>query len=200
MFGVGRVRRPLLALSLFLVGVALLLRRMFSGPWGENLLPLVERSGHLAPLLLIAACVVASLLLLPGTPLALASGFLFGFPRGFLVMSAGTLLGTAAAFGLGRLLLGDRIDWRDRVSPLVGGILSAVERRGFAIVFFSRLSPFFPYNVLNYAYAATPVPPRTFFAGSMLGVLPVTAFNVYVGTLMRSLSEIAGGEFDIGRF
>src|SRR5207302_1729779 len=66
--------------------------------------------------------------------------------------------------------------------------------RGFWIVLLPRLSPLFPFNLLNYAYGATAVRPRDYITGSWLGMLPATVLYVYAGSAAASLAQaLAGG-------
>ena len=70
-----------------------------------RLLQAVQSVGPWGPVLLAGAFIVACLLLVPGSILTLAAGFLFGVVRGTIVISSGSLLAAAAAFLIGRTLL-----------------------------------------------------------------------------------------------
>ncbi len=77
--------------------------------------------------------------------------------------------------------------------PRFAAIDEAVGRSGFRIVFLLRLSPVFPFNVLNYTLGLTRVRLRDYVLASLLGMLPGTFLYVYLGSLVTSASEIAAG-------
>ena len=62
------------------------------------------------------------------------------------------------------------------------------------LVLLTRLSPLFPFNVLNYAFGLTPVPFRTYLLASWIGMLPGTIAYVYVGSAASSLAQLVSGD------
>src|SRR5207237_10884934 len=66
-------------------------------------------------------------------------------------------------------------------------------RQGLRIVLLVRLSPVFPFNLLNYAFGLTQVTLRDYLIGSLVGMLPGTVMYVYLGSLVTSLTELAAG-------
>ena len=74
----------------------------------------------------------------------------------------------------------------------------AVGSGGFKIVLLTRLSPVFPFNVLNYAYGLSRVRFRDYLIGSWLGMLPGTVMYVYIGSSLKSLAELASGKVQGG--
>src|SRR5439155_1600715 len=60
------------------------------------------------------------------------------------------------------------------------------------IVFLLRLSPVFPFNLLNYALGLTRVRFADFFLASV-GMLPGTVLYVYSGKLIGDVTALAGG-------
>jgi uncharacterized membrane protein YdjX (TVP38/TMEM64 family) len=69
---------------------------------------------------------------------------------------------------------------------------AAVGREGWKIVGLTRLSPAFPFNLLNYAYGITGVRLRDYFFASWVGMLPGTVMYVYLGSLAGSLATLGG--------
>src|SRR5581483_10417397 len=65
--------------------------------------------------------------------------------------------------------------------------------QGFRIVLLTRLSPVFPFNLLNYAFGLTRVGFRDYVLGSVLGMIPGTVMYVYLGSLLTSVTELASG-------
>ena len=62
----------------------------------------------------------------------------------------------------------------------------------------TRLSPLFPFNVLNYAYGASPVTFRDYLVASWIGMLPATILYVYLGSAIASLADLAAGRVEGG--
>src|SRR5207249_440641 len=69
----------------------------------------------------------------------------------------------------------------------------AIGREGLKIVLLVRLSPIFPFTLLNYALGLTRVAVRDYVVGSLVGMLPGTLMYVYLGSLVTSLTELAAG-------
>ena len=83
-------------------------------------------------------------------------------------------------------------------NPRFAAIDRAVGREGLKIVLLTRLSPVFPFNLLNYAYGLTAVPFWKYALASWIGMLPGTVMFVYFGSALRSLSEAAAGRVEGG--
>jgi uncharacterized membrane protein YdjX (TVP38/TMEM64 family) len=69
----------------------------------------------------------------------------------------------------------------------------AVAREGWKIVLLTRLSPVFPFNLLNYAFGLTQVSVKHYFFASWLGMIPGTIMYVYIGSLAGDLASLAAG-------
>jgi uncharacterized membrane protein YdjX (TVP38/TMEM64 family) len=153
----------------------------------------VRGLGVWGPVALAGAYVAASVLLVPGVLLAWGAGYLFGPWVGTAAVSAGSTLGAAAAFGVGRRLARGLVEARLGQNPQVRALDAAVGEHGFKVVLLLRLSPVVPYNLVNYAFSLTRVRFRDFFLASWVGMFPATVFNVYMGSLLQSLAELEAG-------
>jgi len=78
-------------------------------------------------------------------------------------------------------------------NPKFKAIDEAVAREGWKIVLFTRLSPIFPFNLLNYAFGLTNVSLRDYFFASWLGMIPATITYVYIGSLAGNLARVGAG-------
>ena len=65
---------------------------------------------------------------------------------------------------------------------------------GWKIVGLTRLSPIFPFNLLNYAYGLTKVSLRDYFFASWIGMFPGTVMYVYIGSLAGSVATVGAEE------
>ncbi len=138
--------------------------------------------------------VLATVLFLPGSLVTMAGGFLFGPLWGTLVVSLASTVGVASAFLLGRTVARPwvlRLASKHRRFPALD---RAVAASGFKIVLLTRLSPIFPFNLLNYAFGVTSVRFRHYVLASWLGMLPATFFFVSLGSTARDLAQIASGK------
>lgn len=182
-----------LALVCAALGVAALLAVLRSSQAQDLLRRSLDWVAALGPagvaafiLIYILACVF----MIPGSILTLGAGVVFGVVKGTAIVSAASTLGATAAFLTGRYLA------RARVAHLIEGnvrfraIDRAVEREGWKIVGLTRLSPIFPFNLLNYVYGITGVSLRDYFFASWIGMLPATVMYVYLGSLAGSLATL----------
>ena len=146
--------------------------------------------GALGILVFIVLYVVATVLFLPGVILTLGAGALFGVLKGSIIVSVAATLGAACAFLVGRYLARDWVAARIAGNPRFQAIDQAVAREGWKIVGLTRLSPVFPFNLLNYAFGLTSVSLRHYFWASWIGMLPGTVMYVYLGSLVGDLALI----------
>jgi len=155
-------------------------------------------TGSAGVALFFLAYIASTVALLPGSLLTLAAGFAYGPIWGLMLASPASVAGATAAFLLGRTLLRDWASRKVAKSPKARAIDSAVEREGFKLVLLLRLSPVFPFNMLNYALGLSKVRLGTYVAASFLGMLPGTALYVYLGALAPAAAELTSAASDAG--
>lgn len=152
----------------------------------------VDGLGVWGPVAFVAGYVVAAVALVPGSLLTLAAGAIFGLARGTLYVFVGATLGACAAFLVARYGARGAVERRLAAHPRFAALDHAVGREGRKIVFLLRLSPVFPFNLLNYGLGLT----RVRFADYLvacLGMLPGTFLYVYYGKLLGTVAAVAGG-------
>lgn len=159
------------------------------GAFFESTLDWIREAGPLGSLIFMLIYVAATVLFLPASVLTLGAGAVFGvFAGAFYVIIAATI-GANLSFLIGRYLA------RDRVAKMIEGnakfraIDQAVAEEGWKIIGLIRLSPAFPFNVLNYALGLTQVSFRDNLIGTA-GIIPGTFMYVYIGSLAGSLAMI----------
>jgi len=128
----------------------------------------------------------------PGSVLTLAAGAIFGLGRGVLVVFAGAVTGSALAFLIARYFARGALERRFGQDPRFASIDGAIEREGRRMVFLLRLSPVFPFSLLNYALGLTRVRFADYLAASA-GMLPGTVLYVYYGKVAGDVAALAGG-------
>jgi len=179
---------------LLVAGIAVSLALLPVQEYLARVLAWVESVGPWGPPLLGLAYVIACVLFVPGLILSLGAGFLFGVVYGTITVSIASVLGATAAFVIGRTLLRRPIERRIADYPRFQAIDRAVGAQGFKIVLLTRLSPIFPFNLLNYAFGLTNVKLWQYVLASWIGMFPGTVMYIYLGSALKSLAEVAAGE------
>ncbi len=161
--------------------------------WLQSFLDWVQANSGISWLVFILVYVVATVFMLPGSILTLGAGFLFGLPVGFAVVSAASTIGAACAFLVGRFFVRDWVESKLDSMPRFSALDRAVGERGWLIVGLTRLSPIFPFNLLNYALGVTRVSFWQFVLASWIGMMPGTVLYVYLGSVGQNLTDLAAG-------
>jgi uncharacterized membrane protein YdjX (TVP38/TMEM64 family) len=171
---------------------ALILGGRKAGAYVPQFAQWVESLGVWGPVVFILGYAVATVAFIPGSLLTLAAGAIFGLAKGTVYTLIGATLGASAAFLVARYLARGAIERRIAGNPKFAAIDRAVGREGFKIVALLRLSPVFPFNLLNYALGLTRVSFLQYLAACM-AMLPGTLLYVYYGKAAGSLAEAASG-------
>jgi uncharacterized membrane protein YdjX (TVP38/TMEM64 family) len=140
----------------------------------------------------IVIYILACVFFIPGSILTLGAGVLFGVMKGSIIVSIASTLGATCAFLVGRHIARDWVSKKIQSNPNFQAIDEAVAREGWKIVGLTRLSPIFPFNLLNYAYGLTRVSLRDYFFASWVGMMPATVMYVYIGSLAGEIAKIGG--------
>ena len=130
-----------------------------------------------APLGFLFVHIVASLLFVPRTLLAIVAGLLFGMGWGIVWAASGSVAGAMAGFFVARYINSGLID-----AARLGPVVAQVERGGWRAVAVLRLIPVIPHSLVNYALGVTRLPLASYAFGSLLGQLPMTIAYVDLGT------------------
>ena len=146
----------------------------------------------------VVSYVIATVLALPGSVLTLVAGFVFGLPLGVALTSLGSVTGATCAFLIGRYVARGWVEQRVATNKTFAALDAATRNEGFVIVFLARLSPAFPFNVLNYGLALTAVRLRDYVLASWIGMLPGTVLYVYLGAAAGDLRQLLSGDVDGG--
>jgi uncharacterized membrane protein YdjX (TVP38/TMEM64 family) len=185
---------PRTALRLLAALAAILLLFAF-GRRAAGLLPQltgsVEALGPWGPMAFVAGYAVATVAFVPGSVLTLAAGAIFGLAAGTIYTLMGATLGASVAFLIARYAARGAVERRLLGSPRFAALDRAIGAEGRKIVFLLRLSPIFPFNVLNYALGLTRVGFRDYLVASA-GMIPGTVLYVYYGKVIGDVASLAG--------
>lgn len=154
----------------------------------------ISSAGPLAPIVFVILYIISAVFLIPGSFLTVAAGFLFGPLVGTLAVSVGSTLGATAAFLVGRSLARPWVLSKFGNESRIRSLDTAIGSQGAKIVLLLRLSPLFPYSVLNYALSLTSVPLGSYIAASWAGMLPATVAYVALGGAGKAAAESASGD------
>ena len=127
---------------------------------------------------------LATLLVVPGTPLTIAGAVAFGWAVMPVVLVSATL-GSWLAFLAGRHLFRDRVRALIARRPRLRATVEAVGDGGWRLLTLMRLSPFVPFNAQNYALGVTDVGTGAYLVSTVIGMLPGTLVCVYLGVIGR---------------
>lgn len=189
--------KPMLILAAILGGV-ILLRLLPVRELVEGLPAFVKDLGPLGPVLLVLAYVVTSVFLIPGSAMTLLIGGAYGLWKGMLIVIVGANLAALCSYLLSRTFLRDRVSRWAAGHPRFAALDRAIGREGFRMVLLSRLSPVFPFTLLNYFLGLTTVRTGPYVLANLIGMLPGTFLYVYLGATAReALTESTGLAFKI---
>ena len=174
----------------------LALARLDPSSWLDAALPLLR--SPLGALLFIPLYALWVTLLLPGVWASMLAGALYGTWLGSLVVFVGASLGALVVFVLGRTWLRGWALRRLEAAPKLRAVEQAVSREGLRLVLLTRLSPAFPFSLLNLAYGLSEVTLRDYTIG-LIGILPGTILFCGLGALAGDVArfqEVLSGQAD----
>ena len=192
----GRGRPGWLRPVLALVGMGLLIAvgKAVDAPARlRDALEWVQQLGWTGVGVFVALYVLACVLFLPGSILSLGAGVIYGVTKGTIIVSAASTLGATVAFLVGRYFARGWISGKIEGNAVFKAMDDAIGREGWRIVGLTRLSPIFPFNLLNYAFGLTRVPLGSYVLASWIGMLPGTVMYLYLGSLAGNLATLGHG-------
>ena len=167
------------------VALVLLLKYLHVQDLLKAALDWIGKLGPWGPVIFVGLYVVATVLFIPGSVLTLGAGAVFGVALGSVCVSIGATLGATASFLVGRYLAREAIARKIEKNEKFATIDGAVAGEGWKIVLLTRLSPVFPFTLLNYAFGLTRVKLSHYVLASWIGMIPGTVMYVYLGSLVN---------------
>lgn len=181
-------------LIVILIGLVLAARNFNLQQVFRDALAWIENAGPIGLLVFFGLYIAACVFMLPGTIMSLGAGAVFGVIKGALLVSLSSTAGATAAFLVGRYVARDWVARKIEKNEKFKAIDQAVAVEGWKIVALTRLSPVFPFNLLNYAFGLTRVSIRDYVLASWIGMIPGTVMYVYLGSLAGSLAKLGAKE------
>lgn len=159
----------------------------------RNALEWVDSLGAVGAIAFMLIYIVATVAFLPGSILTLGAGVVFGVVLGSIYVFIGATIGATLAFLVGRYFARGWISKKIAGNAKFAAIDRAVGEEGLKIVLLTRLSPVFPFNLLNYGLGVTGVSLKDYVVASV-GMIPGTIMYVYLGSLAGNIAMIGGAE------
>lgn len=158
------------------------------------LLHWMDSLGSKGALIFFGIYVFVVVLLLPGVVLTLGAGLVYGFWVGSLLVLASLAVGSSIAFIIARHCFSEGFSRRIESRPSLQVLNRGIEQEGWKLVALSRCMPGFPYKLSNYFFGLTALPFRHFFFANLVGVIPLTLTNVYIGSVTANLAQLGERE------
>jgi uncharacterized membrane protein YdjX (TVP38/TMEM64 family)/Fe-S oxidoreductase len=150
----------------------------------DTLRSLIAGYGAFAPAIYILIYTLAPVLFLPGLPITIVGGILFGPFWGVVYTITGSTLGASLAFLVARYLARDWVAAK-LTGPKWEKLDREVAQHGWKVVAFTRLIPAFPFNLLNYAFGLSKVSFTHYVLATFFCMLPACiAFIVFSSSLL----------------
>jgi len=176
---------------ILIVAALVVLFKIFNGQLLlRNALDWISGQGMLGAVIYILLYILATVFMMPGSVLTLGAGVIYGVVWGSILVSVAATSAATAAFLVGRYFARDWVSKKIEGNEKFKAIDTAVAKEGWKIVGLTRLSPIFPFNLLNYAYGLTKVSLKDYFFASWIGMIPGTIMYVYIGSLAGDLTRL----------
>jgi uncharacterized membrane protein YdjX (TVP38/TMEM64 family)/Fe-S oxidoreductase len=164
----------------------------------EILKQFIAERGVFTPLLYMMIYAVAPTFLIPGLPITIVGGILFGPFWGVVYTMLGSTAGACMPFLISRYLARKWIE-----SKIKNGkyqkLDMAVEHNGWKAVALTRLIPVFPYNILNYAFGLTKISFFHYLLTTFICMLPgCISYVVFSSSILEVLKGHISIHFLIG--
>lgn len=177
----------ILAIGLFCIIATVIGIVLLSGIDRSQLQLWLQQMGMWAPVLYILIYSIATIFILPSTPLNLTGGAIFGAVWGTVWTSIAAILAAILAFGFSRTI------GRSLVEQRLAGKWESIDREmqqgGFFYMFAIRLLPLIPYGIVNFAAGLTSIKFRDYLLGTLLGTVPGILPFVMMGAGLTALKQ-----------
>jgi uncharacterized membrane protein YdjX (TVP38/TMEM64 family) len=135
-------------------------------------------------IIMISLMTISALLLLPIGILTTTCGLIFTpIYNGLLVIYGGYIITIILCFIISQKLIKNAIQNKISNNKIYCALNNVVANYGFKVVLLARFSQI-PFGLLNYIFSNTKVTFWKFFAASLVGLLPMTIIEVFIGSMM----------------
>ena len=156
----------------------------------ENILDfLISLDSGLGIFFFVVIYIFIILLILPASWLSIAAGYLYGTYLGSLIVFISAFIGASISFFISKRFLSKKVlDIINRY-PKLSLLENIIQKGGLKLIVLTRLSPLFPFSILNYFYGLNNITYKD-FSISLICIIPGTFLYCSVGSLLNNLSDI----------
>jgi len=125
----------------------------------------------------------------------LICSYVYGFFCGFSLVVIYTVIGMTCSFFICRYMFFELAHSKVRQLAYLDAICSLIQsnEQGYKIIFLSRLMPL-PFGLANLAFAVTNVKFGIYILASAVGLLPSQLIICYMGSTLKSMSDVLANE------
>jgi uncharacterized membrane protein YdjX (TVP38/TMEM64 family) len=180
-------KTTILAIALFCIIATVAGIYLLGGINQQQLQLWLQQMGIWAPIIYILVYAIATIFILPSTPLNLSGGAIFGSVWGTVWTSIAAVLAAVLAFGFSRTI-GQKFV-KQKLAGKWQSLDREMEQGGFFYMFAIRLLPLIPYGMVNFAAGLTSIKFRDYFFGTLLGTVPGILPFVMMGAGLTALKQ-----------
>ena len=133
--------------------------------------------------------ILVVLFILPASWLSLLSGFLYGTYLGSIIVFIAASIGASVAFFISKSFFSEKLKKFIKLYPKLSVMEQILQKGGFKLIFLARLSPIFPFSILNYFCGLNSMKFKDFAFG-LFGIIPGTFLYCSIGSLAKSIQEL----------
>ena len=156
----------------------------------EKLILLIESNFIFYFILFFFIYIIVTAFALPFAAIkTVLAGALFGLIPGVILTSFASSIGSTLCFLMSRFVLRDFV--QNKYSKYLDKINRGIKEDGVYYLFFLRLSPIFPFFIINLVFGLTKMKAMTFYTISQIGMLIGTVVFVNAGVQLSKISSIS---------
>ena len=156
----------------------------------EKLILLIESNFIFYFILFFFIYIIVTAFALPFAAIkTVLAGALFGLIPGVILTSFASSIGSTLCFLMSRFVLRDFV--QNKYSKYLDKINKGINEDGIYYLFFLRLSPIFPFFIINLVFGLTKMKTMTFYIISQIGMLIGTVVFVNAGVQLSKINSMS---------
>jgi len=156
----------------------------------EKLILLIESNFIFYFILFFFIYIIVTAFALPFAAIkTVLAGALFGLIPGVILTSFASSIGSTLCFLMSRFVLRDFV--QNKYTKYLDKINKGIKEDGIYYLFFLRLSPIFPFFIINLVFGLTKMKTMTFYIISQIGMLIGTVIFVNAGVQLSKINSMS---------
>ena len=133
--------------------------------------------------------ILTVIFILPASFLSFLAGFLYGSYLGSIIVFLSAFIGASISFLIAKEFLSIRIQKIVSKFSNFSLLENIIKRAGLKLIILTRLSPVFPFSILNYFYGLNKISYKDFSLG-LLFIFPGSFLYCSIGSLANNLYDL----------